>query len=348
MKLAGMYKPFIHKAIHLLLLCLLPGLYAYAEQALHNVTVSPLQEKALTRSYALIGTTKSTRTIKILNQEDGRILELPYFEGDLVKKGALLVRIDDEELRAEIDKAIANRKQAKTDLTRLEKLRPRNLASEDEVARARTQLELARAEEALLDIRLRETRIMAPFDGMVSERLMERGDLAPAHSHILTLYDPKALLIRVHLAERLMPGIRSGHFMIQFPASADQSQMEATPRRIYPALDSDTHQIIVELQAQSLPDDVVPGMLVRVDFTPAAKPQLWLPLSALHEDAQGRFVYVHQEGKARRKPVVTGTITADHIRIRKGLKAGDEIIIAGFIGLRDGKAVTIERQNNHD
>jgi RND family efflux transporter MFP subunit len=348
MKLASMYKPFIHKAITLLLLCMAPAAYAYAQKDAHSVSVITLQEKALTRSYALIGTTESTRTIKILNQEDGRILELPYFEGDLVKKGDLLVRIDDEELRAEMDKAVANRKQAKTDLTRLEKLRPRNLASEDEVARARTQLELARAEEALLDTRLRETRIMAPFDGMVSERLMERGDLAPAHSHILTLYDPKALLIRAQLAERLLPRIRSGHFIIQFPASADHSHMEATPRRIYPALDSDTHQIIVELQAESLPDDVVPGMLVRIDFTPAAKPQLWLPLAALHEDAQGRFVYVHQEGKARRVPVDTGTITADHIRIRKGLKAGDEVIIAGFIGLRDGKVVTVEGQNKHD
>jgi RND family efflux transporter MFP subunit len=348
MKLAGMYKPLIHKAITLFLLCLAPGFYAYAQKAPHSVTVLPLQEKALTRSYALIGTTESTRTINILNQEDGRILELPYFEGDLVKKGALLARIDDEELRAEIDKAVANRKQAETDLSRLEKLRPRNLASEDEVARARTQLELARAEEALLDTRLRETRIMAPFDGMVSERLMELGDLAPAHSHILTLYDPNALLIRVQLPEQLMPGIRSGHFTIQIPASADQPQMTATPKRIYPTLDSETHQVIVELQTESLPDDVVPGMLVSIDFTPAAQPQLWLPLAALHEDARGRFVYVYQEGKARRIPVVTGTITADHIRIRKGLKAGDEIIIAGFIGLRDGKAVTIERQNSHD
>ena len=348
MKLAGMYKPLINKAITLLLLCLVPGFNAYAEKASHSVKVSPLQEQTLTRSYALIGTTESTRTINILNQEDGRILELPYFEGDQVKKGDLLVRIDDEELRAEIDKAVANRKQAKTDLTRLEKLRPRNLASEDEVVRAQTQLDLALAEEALLDTRLRETRIMAPFDGMVSERLMEQGDLAPAHSHILSLYDPNALLIKVRLPEQLMPGIRSGHFTIQIPASAEQTQLEATPRRIYPALDSETHQIIVELQAKSLPDDVVPGMLVRIDFTPAAKPQLWLPLAALREDAQGRFVYVHQEGKAKRVPVDTGTITADHIRIQKGLKAGDEVIIAGFIGLRDGKPVTIEGQNKHD
>lgn len=348
MKLAGMYKPLIHKAITLLLLCLAPGVFVYAEKAPHSVAVITMQEKALSRSYALIGAIESTRMINILNKEEGRIRELPFYEGDLVKKGALLASIDDKELRAEIDKAVANRKQAETDLDRLEKLRPRNLASEDEVARARTQLELTRAEESLLDTRLSETRIMAPFDGIISERLMEQGDLAPVHSHILSLYDPSALIIKAQLPERLMPGIRKGQFTVQIPASVDHPMVAATPKRIYPELDAETHQVIIELQAESLPSDVVPGMLVKIVFTPAAKPQLWLPLAALHEDAQGRFVFVTQEGKARRTPVVTGTITADHIRITKGIQAGDQVIIAGFIGLRDGKAVTIEKQNSHD
>lgn len=348
MNVTTMIKPFINKAFFLVLLGLCPGASLYAEKAAHNVTIIELQEKALVRSYALIGIVEPSRHQKILNQEQGRILELPYHEGDSIKKGTLLVRIDDQELNAELDKTVANRKQATIDLDRLKKLQPRKLASDDEIARAKTQLELARAEETLLRTRLGETRIKASFNGIISERLMEQGDQAPAYSHILTLYDPDSLVIKTRLPERLIKDIRSGQFMIRFSDSSQKHKIDATLKRIYPGLDSNTHQVIIELQAQPPSFDLVPGMLVSVDFTPGARSELWLPLIALHEDAQGRFIYRAQDGKAVRSRVKTGMIRADHIQITEGAQPGDHIIIAGFIGLRDGKAITTDKKNDHD
>jgi membrane fusion protein (multidrug efflux system) len=343
-----MIKPFFNKAIILVLLGLSTSASLSAEKPPHSVTIIELKEKALVRSYQLIGIVEPSRHQKILNQEQGRILELPYHEGDSINKGTLLVRIDDQELNAELDKAIANHKQATIDLDRLKKLQPRNLASDDEVARAKTQLELARAEEALLRTRLNETQIKAAFDGIISERLMEQGDQAPSYSHILTLYDPDSLVIKARLPERLMKDIRSGQFRVQFSDSSQKNETEAVLKRVYPGLDNNTHQVIIELQARAPSLDLVPGMMTRVDFTPGARPELWLPLIALHEDAQGRFVYRAQDGKAIRSRVKTGMIRADHIQITEGAQPGDHVIIAGFIGLREGKTITTDKKNDHD
>ena len=348
MNVTTMIKPFINKAIILVLLGLCTSASLSAEKTAHNVTIVELQEKVLSRSYQLIGIIEPSRHQKILNQEQGRILELPYHEGDTITEGTLLVRIDDQELNAELDKTIANRKQATIDLDRLKKLQPRKLASDDEVARAQTQLELARAEEALLRTRLSETQIKAAFNGIVSERLMEQGDQAPSYSHILTLYDPDSLVIKARLPERLMNDIRSGQFRVRFSDSTQEYESETVLNRVYPGLDNNTHQVIIELQVRAPSLDLVPGMLARVDFTPGVNPDLWLPLIALHEDAQGRFVYRAQDGKAVRARVKTGMIRADHIQITEGLKPGDHVIIAGFIGLRDGKAITTDKKNDHD
>lgn len=348
MKLTTMQKPIIHKAIILILLCLGPAGPAWAEQKAHKVGITELKELALGRSYRLIGSLEPDRKLKVINQETGRILELPYYEGDSVKKGAILVRIDDEKINAEFNKAIANRKQAVTDLDRLKKLQPRNLASEDEVARAETQLELTRAEEALLRTRLNDARIIAPFNGIISERLMDKGDLAPAYSHILSFYDPESMIIKLRLPPQLLDGIPRGRFSVRIPTSRLNRTPNITLKRIFPGLDSQTHQVIVELQAEASPSDLAPGMLAEIEYTPEPEMELWLPLKALQEDAQGRFVYVQLDGKALRKPVSTGKIRADHIRITGGLQAGEAVITAGFIGLRDGKPVTREKENAHD
>jgi RND family efflux transporter MFP subunit len=344
MNLTTMIKPFINKAIALLLLSLCPATSLYAEKAPHSVTIIEIQEQVLESPYQFIAVIEPSRYLKVLNQEQGRILELPYHEGDSVKKGTLLVRIDDEALVSELNKTIANREQAVTDLDRLKKLQPRKLASEDEIARAETQLELARAEEALLRTRLRETLIEAPFNGIVSERLMERGDQAPAYSHIMTLYDPDTLIIKVRLPETLIPEIRSGQFRVRFPDASQEHELNATIKRIYPVLDSNTRQVIIELKAQALPTTLLPGMTARVEFTPGKRPMLWLPLAALHEDTQGRFVYRARDSKATRSPVKTGMIRANHIQITEGIQTGDQVIIAGFIGLRDGKTITIDEK----
>lgn len=318
----------------LFLALLIPVACFSAPQKKQQVEVLTLEPSKIERSYTLLGRAQAENRVRIINQEPGRILQLPYREGDPVNQGDLLVGLDDRELRAELDKAVANEKQAETDLARLKKLQPRNLASEDEVARATTQLELTRAETRVLRTRLSETRITAPIDGTISERLFEQGAFAPASSHILTLYDPAHVLLRVNVPQALNKRLQEGHFRMP----------DGTPlgiHRILPEAGAMTSGLIVDLAAKEL--RLFPGQLLEIEFTPSVHEHLWLPLVALQEDDAGRYVFLNKNDTAIRTTITTGEIRSDHILILQGLNPGDEVIVTGFNGLTDGRSLSVRR-----
>ena len=94
-------------------------------------------------------------------------------------KGERLVTMERDLIEAQLDKASATRRQAELDLQRIERLMKQKLASDDQLARSRTALDVARAEERVLQTRLQYTQIDAPFDGVLSARLASPGDIAP-------------------------------------------------------------------------------------------------------------------------------------------------------------------------
>ena len=306
------------------------------------VTTENVAHSTLTAKNTLIGTLSSPRKIQIFNQEEGRILRLPYYEGDSVEKGVELVRLDDEVIRAKLVKANAERRQAELDLSRMQKLLTRNAASQDEVARARTALELAQAEENFQRIILRRMTIRAPFTGVVSERLKEPGDVAQTYTHILTLIDPSALSAEVNVSEVLLSQLEVGAVVnIHIDALQDHTYVGHI-RRIHPVIDPQSRQGLVEVTLQPPPRGARPGQLARITFSTDKTAGLVVPFSALRHDNEGAFVYrVEADNTARRKPVRTGVQIGDRIEILQGLNEGDRVIVRGLLKIKDGRKVRI-------
>ncbi|NIV30250.1 MAG: biotin/lipoyl-binding protein, partial [Anaerolineae bacterium] len=123
----------------------------------HLVEVAPVRQGALALQLVRTGTLRASREVRIFNQVDGRIERLPYYQGDRVAQGTLLVVLDRTLLAAEQAKAEAQLKQAESDLQRLRGLVREQLVSEEELARARTALQVAQAEARLLRTRLNYT-----------------------------------------------------------------------------------------------------------------------------------------------------------------------------------------------
>ena len=188
--------------------------------------------RAVAHTVTRTGTLRALREVRLFNQEEGRVAELPFFEGDRVDEGAVLARLDDTLLRAQLAKASATRKQAASDLERLTRLKSRSMISDDELNRAETGLEVAEAELDLLRTRLGYSTIRAPFAGIVSERLLEVGDIAPRFTHLLSLFDPGSLVIEVTLSELLLPQVAPGNAR---SAGSDWSRSPWTRRRATPS-----------------------------------------------------------------------------------------------------------------
>ncbi len=312
------------------------------ERRAHLVEITRVAPEQLAYSTERTGTLYARREVRVFNQEAGRIEAVSVYEGDAVKAGSVLLRLDDGLLRAQLQKALATRRQAESDLARVQRLAERQLVAADELSRARTTVEVAKAEELLLRTRLGYTVLRAPFDGIITARNAEPGDVAPLHSHLLTLIDPASLYTEVAVSELLLPLLR--------PRDPVQVHIDALPNRpvkghivrIHPAVDPATRQGIVEVDLESIPAGAAVGGLCRVRLGTVAANRLLIPFGALRRDTEGEYVYlVDADLRAHRHAVQSGLRLDRRVEILHGLQAGDRVVVKGFLGLSDERPVRL-------
>jgi RND family efflux transporter MFP subunit len=306
----------------------------------HLVETAPVVSDNLSVVRTRTGTLHALREVSIHAQEEGRLTALPYFEGDAVKAGDIVVQLDDTLLRVQLERAAATRKQAAEDVTRLKELRGSKLISENEYTRAVTALEVAEADERLLQTRLGYTTIKAPFDGMVTARLSEPGNIIERHQHVLTIADPSSLVTELPVSELILPGLAIGDMaQVRIDALGDQA-FEGRIVRIYPNLDPLTRRGTIEVEIDPVPAGAAPGQLCRVELNTHAARRQVIPYAALRRDANSEYVFVlDTESRAQRVDVESGLRLADKVEIRQGLQDGQQVVTRGFLGLASGKTV---------
>ncbi|GAB4298032.1 MAG: multidrug efflux RND transporter periplasmic adaptor subunit VmeE [Thiohalomonadaceae bacterium] len=314
-----------------------PGTAATPE---HLVETAVVRSAEIAATASRTGSLRAQREIHVLSQEEGRIVALPHFAGDAVRQGDLLLQLDDTLLIAELRKSEAQRRQMELDLGRLERLIRNHLISEEELARARTALDIALAEEQLLRTRLGYTRITAPFAGVISERRAEPGDVVPRFTHVLTLTDLTSLVTTTSVSELLLPFLAVGDAVSIHIDALGTTPYRGRILRIHPSIDAATRQGIVEVALDPVPDAARPGQLCRIQFT--GRPQLRqvIPFAALRRDNSGEFVFaLDDENRVRRHTVVSGMQLGEDIELLSGPDSGTRIVTKGFLGLLPGRKV---------
>lgn len=309
----------------------------------HLVAAEPAERRPVRLTYLRTGTLRARRTVRIFNQEEGRITRMPFYEGDRVRRGERLAELDDALLRALVDKARATRRKAETDLERVRELISRRLTSEDELSRVETALEVAHADERVLNTRLGFTRIDAPFAGIVTARLVEPGDAIPRHTHILTLADPDSLVTELSVSELLVPYLRrEDSVQVRIDALGPRT-FRGRIARIHPTLDPQTRRGRVEIELDPVPQGAMAGQFCRVTLHTPHIERLTVPFRALRHDRKGEFVYRVSDGVAHRTEVNSGLKIDERVEIVDGLQAGELVVVRGFLGLHDGKEVVLEK-----
>ncbi len=305
----------------------------------HLIEASEVRLQDLSATRTLTGTLQAIREVNISNQVTGLLTELPVYPGDQVKAQQTLARLDDRLLKAEVEKAAAVLKQASVDLRRLQDLAPRKLASESDIAQAQTVTNIAVSELKLKQTELDYTHITAPFSGVVSQRLVEPGDVLPMHTHMLSLLDTTRLKAEINLSELLLPLIDEGNAVeIKIDALGEQT-FKGEITRIFPAIDKNTRRGIIEIMLDPVPAGARAGQLCRVTIRTRSRERLMIPYDAIRFDKQGSFVYVIDDNRVKHSEVTTGIQLGDQIEILDGLAAQQRIVSKGFFGLKDGMSI---------
>jgi len=306
----------------------------------HLVEIAPVVSDNLSVIRTRTGTLRARREVSIYSQEEGSITALPVYEGDTVREGDVVVRLDDALLRVQLERAAATRKQAAEDVNRLKELRGSKLISENEYTRAATALEVAEADERLLRTRLGYTIIRSPFDGVVTQRLSEPGNFIERHQHVLTIADPSSLVTQLQVSELILPGLAKDDVArVRIDALGDRV-FEGRIVRIYPDLDPLTRRGTIEVEIDPVPEGAVPGQLCRVELNTHAARRLVIPYAALRRDSDSEYVFVlDAQSRVQRVDVQSGLRLADKVEIVQGLQDGMQVVTRGFLGLAVDKPV---------
>ncbi len=259
----------------------------------HLVTVYTIKPAPIILTTTRTGTIGLKRRVKLFSQEEGEITQLVVDRGDTVKKNALLVKIDDSLITVLLAKATATREQARQNLGRNQRLSRKQLVSKDQLIKAQTSYKIATADEMLLKIRIRNTRIIAPFAGIISDRLADQGDVVAKHRHVLTLIDPSTYIINVKISELLIPHYQVNDSVDIQVDALGSIKYQGKIVRIHPTIDPATRQGTLEIKMNvAIPKGIKAGQLSRITLSSHPRTGLSIPFNSLRRDKEGEFVYI--------------------------------------------------------
>ncbi|MHA7773187.1 efflux RND transporter periplasmic adaptor subunit [Roseibium sp. M-1] len=296
------------------------------------------------------GRVAAVKTVDLSFQVPGKLVKLPVLESQQVKEGDLIASLDTADYDRAVREATINADQAKRELDRLETLRDRSVISQSAYDEQENKHDLAL--EALKEARqnLGYTTLTAPFDGIVSDRLVDSFTTVSVGTPVVRMHDVSEVQVDINVAEALFGRVTESEVAsieARFPAYGDKmfplqyrehsSQVDAVAQ---------TYRITLAMP-RSGAEQLSPGMTasVIVKFLPEGLElgeQFLVPTSAVAVDGNGDsyvWKFADDTGAVSKQPVEIGTVMGDYLPVRSGLTAGDEIVSAGVAYLSDGQIV---------
>ncbi|MDH5542131.1 MAG: efflux RND transporter periplasmic adaptor subunit [Nitrospinota bacterium] len=303
------------------------------------VEIVTVQKTALSHKVTRTGTLSARRITMLYNQEQGRIDAVKVYEGDRVKKGDILVKLDDRRLRASLAQAVAERKKGEADYKRIGKLAKNNITTKEKILELETIRDVAKAAEQMARIRVDDTEIRAPYDGIITVRNAEPGVVAPVHTHLITILDRNSLYSEVTVSELSMPLLAVGNEVEVMIDAIPDRPIPGVISRIHPTIDPNTRLGKVEVALTNIPEAATAGQLCRVTIQTPQTERTVIPFAAMRRDSEGTYVYIVNNEVVERQPVRPGLRFEDLVEILEGLEPDQQIVSKGFLGLGAGKKV---------
>jgi membrane fusion protein (multidrug efflux system) len=305
------------------------------------VEVSAVAVRSIASYIETNGTLEAENEVDIVARTSGPIVEIAVEETDHVQAGRLLARIDDAELRAQLEISRVDLNEATLAYDRVQKLVHEELISVEEFEQAKARFESAKAQINGIEIQLGYTRILAPFGGLIIERYVKFAEHVSVGQPLFRIADFDPLLCPIQVPERLLSSLRKGQRAYLTVEAWPGERFDARVLRISPVVDSNTGTIKVTLQVDVL-GRLRPGMFASVYVETATHEGVRvIPKAALSLDSIGDTVFVATEGTASRRDVKLGFREGDFVEVLEGVEVGEPVIVVGQDGLSNGTQIQI-------
>ena len=278
-----------------------------------------------------MGTIAANEIVEIKSEAEGTIEEIAFTEGQVVKKGQLLIRLDERKLAAAVAEAVATHKLSQANHERAKQLLKDKLVSQQEYDQAVATFQLNEASLELKQQQLRDARIHAPFDGIVGARQISPGQVISKSQTLTWLVDLDTVKIEVNVPERYLSQLKIGQ-TIGFTVAAYPSEpFKGELYFISPQLDPATRTALVKARIGNPGYRLKGGMFANLALTIHLRDSaIVIPEPALMNSGDTVTVFVvDADSKAAIRPVKVGLRLAGRAEIVTGLGAGEKVVVEG-------------------
>jgi membrane fusion protein (multidrug efflux system) len=291
--------------------------------------------------YTSTATLEAEHHAQLLARTTGVVREIAREEGDRVKAGDLLLRLEDDEARQRLEQADANLAMAQAEHARRTRMRDGGLLSDEEFETTENTLRIREAERELAKLQFDFTRVRSPLDGRVVRRLVDLGQNVTPGTPLFEVMDVEPLLARVHIPAKRMGFVEVGQDITISLETTDET-LHGRVSLVSPIVDPTTGTVKVTAEIDDYPETTRPGDFAQVSIvTERHEATRLVPSVAVFEE-QGRDVlYVVEDGKAARRIVETGFVDGDLTEIVDGLSPEALVVVRGQRQLRDGAEVEV-------
>ncbi len=303
-----------------------------------------------------VGSTGPYARAKLSTRLMGRLKEVAVDEGAMVRRGQVLVRIENQDLTAKrrqteagLQEARAVLANAKKNVERMRNLFKEKAVPQQQLDRAETSLVRAQAGVAAAEQRVREvevnlnySEVKSPLDGLVVQKFVQPGDMAAPGVPLLVVERQDSIKVAVEINERDQTYVVVGQGVdVEIEALESEPVRRGKVEALVPAADPGSHTFQVKVVVPNPDGRIRSGMFARVGFPKGMRPALLVPAAAVVREGQLRGVYAVVGGRARLRWVRLGRVWGDQVEVLSGLEAGEKVVVGEKMDLRDGRLVEV-------
>ncbi len=305
------------------------------------VEVARVGKGPISASYAGTANLEAPGEAQVVAKSSGVVLQILVEEGDQVKAGQVLARIDPDRPRMEMERARATMRKLENNYRRSRELLASKLVSAEASEQIRFDLESAKAGFDIAQLELSNTNIVAPISGVIAQRMIKPGNLMALNAPAFRIVDVSRLEAVLNVPERELATLRAGMPLRMTVDAIPGQAFTGRVDRISPVVDSGsgTFRVVCAFEGGGM---LRPGMFGRIEIVyDERKDALTMPRVALLDDEGEPAVFVVRDNKAVRTPVTLGYIDGELAEVRAGLEEGDSVVTAGKVAIRDGSEVDV-------
>ena len=304
------------------------------------IRVDTVERKSRAATEDVVGTVRPKLSAVIEAKVSGRIEQMLVVPGQRVKAGEKLAQLDAHEIQSRLDQATAARQQAESDLKRFTALLEQKILSQSEFDNAQSKFRIAVAAEAEAKTMLDYTLIVAPFDGVITRKLADVGDLAAPGKPLLQMENPDTLRLEAEVPEALIGNVKLGD-KLSVRIAAVANEIEGAVAEMSPTADPNSRTYLVKLDLLGA-TGLRSGQFGRVSVPVGEASAIRVPAAAVILRGQMELVFVVVSGHAQLRIVKTGNRVGEEVEVVSGLDSGEQVVIDGAAALTDGQPLIVK------